>query len=226
MSTDFESSLAKYASGRGAQYLPLYKQASDKYNVPYDVLVRQGAQESGFWNPDVVSGKKKSSSGATGIAQFMPATAAGMGVNPLDAASSIDGQAKYMRKNMDLFSGDVSKAAAGYNWGEGNVQKKGMGNLPAETKDYVAKVTGGTEPTADGATNPVNCAWNPLCWADKAGTAVRNSIPFSPKVATGSTDATQVLNGTGEATGGIIPRIAVGVVGLGVLLLGLSKLKV
>ena len=75
---------------------------------------------------DVESGGKvnaKSSAGAEGVSQFMPATALQYGVNVKDAASSIDGQGRYMANLLKMFDGDYKKALAGYNAGEGNVQK-------------------------------------------------------------------------------------------------------
>ncbi|MEZ5227446.1 MAG: transglycosylase SLT domain-containing protein [Acidimicrobiales bacterium] len=47
--------------------------------------------------------------GAVGLMQFMPATAAGLGVDPTDPASSIDGAAQYLRQNLDQF-GSISLA--------------------------------------------------------------------------------------------------------------------
>ena len=51
--------------------------------IPPDSFVRQIQQESGF-NPAAIS-----SAGAIGIAQFMPATAAGMGFDPHDPDVSL-----------------------------------------------------------------------------------------------------------------------------------------
>lgn len=131
--------LAGYANTRGRQFLPLYAAAAEKHGVPLGLLVAQGAQESGYWDPDVVSGKRVSSAGALGVGQFMPATARRFGIDPLDPAQAIDAQAKYMRQNKDLLGG-WAEALAGYNWGEGNVQKKGLAHMPAETADYLRKI--------------------------------------------------------------------------------------
>lgn len=134
-----QKKLMGYANTRGKQFMPLYAQAAAKHGVPLGLLVAQGAQESGYWDPDVVSGKRVSSAGAKGVGQFMPATAERFGIDPLDPQQAIDAQAKYMRKNYDLLGG-WDKALAGYNWGEGNVQKKGLGRAPAETRDYLAQI--------------------------------------------------------------------------------------
>lgn len=135
-----QKKLMRYANTRGKQFMPLYAAAAQKHGVPLGLLVAQGAQESGYWDPDVVSGKRVSSAGAKGVGQFMPATAERFGINPLDPQQAIDAQARYMRINADMFGGDWAKALAGYNWGEGNVKKKGLGRAPAETRDYLAQI--------------------------------------------------------------------------------------
>jgi len=111
----------------------------DKYARIYDldpnVLLAQLWQESRF-NPAAVS-----PAGAKGIAQFMPATAKRFGLkDPFDVEASIQAQAKYMRFLLNKF-GDYALALAGYNAGEGNVQKYGNKIPPfAETKNYVEKI--------------------------------------------------------------------------------------
>src|SRR3954453_21760914 len=89
-------------------------------------------QESGF-NPNAGSG-----AGARGLAQLMPATAAGLGVsNVLDPVQSINGGAKYLKAQLDAFGGDVTKALAAYNAGPGAVKGFGGGPPYAETQNYV-----------------------------------------------------------------------------------------
>jgi soluble lytic murein transglycosylase-like protein len=89
-------------------------------------------QESGF-NPNAGSG-----AGARGLAQLMPGTAAGLGVDDvLDPVQSINGGAKYLKQQLDAFGGDTAKALAAYNAGPGAVQR--FGGIPpyAETQNYV-----------------------------------------------------------------------------------------
>lgn len=99
------------------KFSPLVTPMSVKYGVSPNVLLAQIQQESGG-NPNAVSPK-----GAMGLTQFMPATAAQYGVDPKDAGSSIQGQAHYMSDLLKMFNGDYTKALAGYNAGQGNVQK-------------------------------------------------------------------------------------------------------
>ena len=75
------------------------------------------------------------------MTQLIPATAQRFGVHdPFDPAQSLDGAARYLRGLLGQFGGDVSKALAAYNAGEGNVKK--YGGIPpfAETQAYVPAV--------------------------------------------------------------------------------------
>jgi hypothetical protein len=97
----------------------------------------------------------KASKGAVGIAQIMPKVAKkpGYGVKPIadrtDPETSLEYAAQYMRAMLDKFGNDYSLALAAYNAGPGNVQK--YGGIPPfkETRDYVAKIMGGTGGTGE-----------------------------------------------------------------------------
>lgn len=93
-------------------------------------------QESSF-KPRAMSYK-----GARGLMQLMPPTAARFGVkNIWDPQQNIEGGARYMRFLLNLFSGDVRLALAGYNAGEGAVMKYGYQVPPySETREYVRRI--------------------------------------------------------------------------------------
>jgi hypothetical protein len=80
--------------------------------------------------------------GARGLMQLMPPTAARFGVtNIWDPRQNIEGGARYMHFLLDLFSGDVRLALAGYNAGEGAVLKYGYQVPPySETQEYVRRI--------------------------------------------------------------------------------------
>ena len=93
-------------------------------------------QESSF------KARAMSYKGARGLMQLMPPTAARFGVSNIwDPKQNIEGGARYMKFLLDLFSGDVSLALAGYNAGEGAVIKYGY-NVPpySETQEYVRRI--------------------------------------------------------------------------------------
>jgi soluble lytic murein transglycosylase-like protein len=109
-----------------------------KYKLPIGMLERLLYQESRY-REDIITGITKSPAGAIGIAQFMPATAAELGVDPLDVEQAINFAGKYLSKLFNIF-GNWDKALAAYNWGMGNVQRKGLANAPEETKKYYTEI--------------------------------------------------------------------------------------
>ncbi|HFE7206300.1 TPA: lytic transglycosylase domain-containing protein [Klebsiella pneumoniae] len=116
-----------------------------KYGLPAGLLSSVSATESGG-DPLAVSPK-----GAKGPFQFMDGTARDLGLKGMDVYDphkSADAAARYLRYLLDATGGDLEKTLASYNWGLGNVQKKGMDNLPSETRNYVPKVMAGMRPGA------------------------------------------------------------------------------
>jgi cell wall-associated NlpC family hydrolase len=134
-----ETSTGTLASTTGiagaAPYEQLFQAAGAKYGLNPRLLAAVAKTESNF-DPAARSGV-----GAVGLMQFMPATAKGMGIDPTDPAQAIDGAAKYLRTQLDRF-GSVDLALAAYNAGPGAVQRSGGIPPYAETRNYVAKVTG------------------------------------------------------------------------------------
>jgi hypothetical protein len=108
------------------------QKAAKANGVDPSVLAGMLEKESS-WRDDIISGRTLSKKGATGIAQFMPATAAEMGVNPLDVNSSINGAAKYLAKLTKQY-GSVNAAMAHYAGYGGNAQDPGF------IRDYLTPV--------------------------------------------------------------------------------------
>jgi len=81
--------------------------------------------------------------GARGLMQLMPGTAMRYGVtNIFDARQNIEGGARYVRFLLDRFDGDVNLTLAGYNAGEGAVEKYGWRIPPySETQEYVRRIS-------------------------------------------------------------------------------------
>ncbi|WP_299953757.1 transglycosylase SLT domain-containing protein [uncultured Modestobacter sp.] len=122
----------------GVPYADLFTQAGAKHGISPALLAAVAKVESGF-NSSAVS-----SAGATGLMQFMPATATGLGVNAADPASAIDGAARYLSSLTAQF-GSTELALAAYNAGPGAVSR--AGGIPAngQTQSYVQKVTRAAE---------------------------------------------------------------------------------
>jgi len=115
------------------RYQALFIEAGRRWNVDPKLLAAVAQAESGF-NPNA-----KSPAGAQGLMQFMPATAAEMGVDPWNPASAIDGAARYLRASLDRF-GSTELAVASYNAGRGAVARYGGVPPYRETRAYVDKV--------------------------------------------------------------------------------------
>ena len=122
------------------------REKAAKYGLLPEVFERQIEAESGF-NP-----KAGSPAGAQGIAQIMPATARGWGVNPNDPISSLDAAAKNMSRYIKTYLGGVQpsketdpaklrvayeKGLRAYNAGPGAVEAS---KNYAETNRYVQKI--------------------------------------------------------------------------------------
>jgi soluble lytic murein transglycosylase-like protein len=126
-----------------SQYVAIAQQDAVAAGISPTYFTRQIMLESGF-NPNAIS-----PSGAVGIAQFEPSTAAGLGFNPYDPVAALKGAANYMARLSSEYGGDYTKALAAYNAGSGTVNsaiQRGGANwlslMPAETQNYVARITG------------------------------------------------------------------------------------
>jgi soluble lytic murein transglycosylase-like protein len=119
-----------------AAYAPAIARAAQRWNVSATLLAAQLYAESNF-NPFAVSG-----AGAQGIAQFMPGTAAAIGLrDPFDADRAIDAQAHLMRDLLRRFPA-IPLALAAYNAGPNAVAACGCVPANGETPGYVARILG------------------------------------------------------------------------------------
>jgi len=182
-------------------YLPQVAAAAAQYNVPPEILASLLTNESGN-GAGLLDPRKAtvglfavSPTGAQGLAQFEPATAAGEGLaNPFDPAQAIPAAAKYLRQQYDGIgvSGNWDYAIAAYNAGYGAVTYKGVhipqnGETPAYVKNVDATATlfakspelfgslAGVDPSV---TNPVSLTGNQITRADGRTGITWN--PFDP----------------------------------------------
>lgn len=115
--------------------------ASKKYNVDQDLIKTIIKIESNF-NPNV-----ESYAGAKGLMQLMPANIKEYGVtDPFDVEQNIDAGTAHIKEYLNMFDGDLDMAIIAYNFGPGNMKKRGIKSLddlykaPKETQNYIAKL--------------------------------------------------------------------------------------
>jgi hypothetical protein len=138
------------------------EQSAAENGLPVEFFARVIWQESRF-DAHAVSPK-----GAAGIAQFMPATASWHGLaDPFDPMESLRHSAAYLHELLNQF-GNLGLAAAAYNAGPARVSAWIVSHraLPAETRNYVALVTGWT---AD--------EWASSSPPEKAETTIPQGVP-------------------------------------------------
>lgn len=140
-------------------YTSYLSQLEQQYQLPTGLLATQANAESGG-DPSAVSPK-----GALGMFQFMPDTAKQYGIDPTDPIQAAQGAAKMNADMLAKYNGDLPSALAAYNWGSGNVDRKGLDNAPAETKDYVSKIVSGLPAAAASALSAIGNVMMPSAQA-------------------------------------------------------------
>lgn len=107
------------------------------------------------WKTESNRGRNmQSPAGAQGHFQFMPATAREYGLSdPNNLAQSARAAAAYLSDLLKHYGGNLAKALAGYNWGQGHLDKDvaqfgrdWLNHVPAETFAYLGKTLGGAAP--------------------------------------------------------------------------------
>src|SRR5258706_10131027 len=115
----------------------LIRAAAKKHRVPTAFVKSIVAAESNF-NRYAIS-----STGAIGLMQLMPATAAQYGADPSIPEQNVDAGTRYLRELMDKYrkySNSLARVIAAYNAGPGMVDRyRGVPPFP-ETRGYVARV--------------------------------------------------------------------------------------
>ncbi|MBK1701038.1 lytic transglycosylase [Thiococcus pfennigii] len=113
----------------------LVRRLAPNYGLDPDLVLAVIETESNF-NPSARSPKN-----AQGLMQLIPATAARFGVEDTwDPEQNIRGGMAYLSWLLKHFDGDVELALAGYNAGEGAVERHGGVPPYRETRNYVSRI--------------------------------------------------------------------------------------
>ncbi|HET9444505.1 MAG TPA: transglycosylase SLT domain-containing protein [Acidimicrobiales bacterium] len=115
-------------------YAELFRAAGERHGVAPRLLAAVARAESNFDATAV------SRAGARGLMQLMPATAASLGVDPLDPEQAVDGAARLLAGHLRRF-GTTELALAAYNAGGGAVARHGGVPPDPETQAYVRRIT-------------------------------------------------------------------------------------
>lgn len=176
----------------GGNSAKLFAGLESKYGLPAGLLDSIWATESGR-GKNMLSG-----AGAKGHFQFMDGTAKQYGLqDPNNLEQSADAAARMMSDLLKKYKGDVPSAAAAYNWGQGNLDKKGIANAPKETRDYMLKIAQGM-----GSQNAMAAANMPMGAAMSVGGAAgRSSTNTSTTTIENMTVTTQATDAEGMARG-------------------------
>ncbi len=124
--------LARSAEARRAAYYRMMSAVACEQGIPTGLFDAMIIRESGY-NPIATS-----TANAYGLAQLMPGTAVGLGVDRYDPLQNMRGGARYLRQQLDRF-GQVHLALAAYNAGPGRVSG-GMVPHITETQAYVSNI--------------------------------------------------------------------------------------
>jgi soluble lytic murein transglycosylase-like protein len=109
----------------------LVSTTATRYGVSPALALAVARKESGL------NQAARGAAGEVGVMQLMPATAAGLGVDPYDLAENIEGGVRYLAQMLQRYGGNATKALAAYNAGPGRVDR---GNVPRQSWDYAADV--------------------------------------------------------------------------------------
>lgn len=104
--------------------------------LPPGLLTAVMRAESGG-DPSATSRK-----GAGGLFQLMPKTADYYEVDPYDPQQAVEGATAELGGLYRKYKQDLPMTLAAWNWGQGNLDKQGFANAPAETQGFVQRVTG------------------------------------------------------------------------------------
>lgn len=158
--------------------------------VPPSIALGVAQTESGIsqWTPS--GSLVTSSTGALGIFQLEPTTAAGLGVDPTDVNQNIQGGIAYLAQLYQKY-GNWQDALAAYNWGPSNVDSSS--SIPSSVAGYVSTVLSKAS-----------------TWASQLGTSAASAVDLSSPTVSGVDLESGIQNNGSLVLLGIAAAIAVG----------------
>lgn len=124
--------LTRSAEMRRSAYYGMMSAVACEHGIPTGLFDAMIIRESGY-NPLATS-----TADAYGLAQLMPGTAVGLGVDRYDPLQNMRGGARYLRQQLDRF-GQVNLALAAYNAGPGRIKARLVPRI-SETQAYVSDI--------------------------------------------------------------------------------------
>jgi soluble lytic murein transglycosylase-like protein len=119
----------------GSDLVRLVEEAARRRGLDPALVLAVVSVESGF-RPEAVSPK-----GAQGLMQLMPRTAASLGVqDAFDPEQNLDAGVRHLEALLKLYDGNLTRALAAYNAGQGAVARHGGVPPYRETRAYVRRV--------------------------------------------------------------------------------------
>ncbi len=122
---------------RAGALAPTFEKNAARYKIDPELLVAVALTESRF---DALA---LSRAGAQGVMQLMPGTARILQVGDVwDPHQNVEGGARWLRRLLDKFEGNLDLALAAYNAGEEAVKRYGGVPPFRETQQYVQRIRG------------------------------------------------------------------------------------
>lgn len=132
------------------EYIPADIPSSGDRNL--DLIILHAGERNGvdprfihavIWQESKYKVRAKSGAGAQGLMQMIPATARRFGCQDVyNSEENVNAGTRYLRWLLERFDGNVALALAGYNAGEGAVNKYNGVPPYNETQNYVRIITG------------------------------------------------------------------------------------
>lgn len=113
--------------------LPVVQPIAQRFGLSPALIIAVITEESGG-NQSAVS-----STGAIGLMQLEPGTAASLGIDPYNTEQNVLGGSLYLSQMLQMFGGNLSLALAAYNAGPGAVEQNGN-QVPTYCQAYVNNI--------------------------------------------------------------------------------------